>query len=103
MSPVSDKPSSDTVTACFTVVCDGEPGLLPRVLGALAKLGLTPARLVSQLSEDGDELTLDLQVAGLAPGRAEILGETLRAMVGVRAALVGAKARASGAGRLYAA
>lgn len=103
MSPVSDKPSSDTVTACFTVVCDGEPGLLPRVLGALAKLGLTPARLVSQLSEDGDELTLDLQVAGLAPGRAEILGETLRAMVGVRAALVGAKARAPGVGRLYAA
>ncbi|MEQ8602285.1 MAG: hypothetical protein RIB45_03120 [Marivibrio sp.] len=95
MSPVSEPTQSQSVTACFTVLADAEPGALPRLLGAVAKLGLTPARLVASLSEDGEELTLDLQVAGLAPGRAAIVGDTLRAMVGVRAALVGAKAPAA--------
>lgn len=81
-------------TACFTMCADADPGMLGRLLEGFAKRGLTPERVHAQLSADGEILDLDLQVRGLDGDQAHIVGENLRAIVGVRAVLVGAKAMA---------
>lgn len=81
-------------TACFTVTADADPGMLARLLEGFAKRGLVPERVHALTSADGETLDLDLQVAGLDGAKAAIIGETLRGVVGVRAVLVAAKARA---------
>ncbi|MBP5858916.1 hypothetical protein KAJ83_17990 [Marivibrio halodurans] len=86
--------SPRSATACFTVCADAGPGMLGRLLEGFAKRGLTPERVHAQLSGDGETMDLDLQVTGLDGDQATIIGETLRAIVGVRAVLVGAKATA---------
>lgn len=96
-SPAASEPaanaSAEGPTHCFTISADADPGMLPRLMGALAKRGLTPSRVHAATMPEGDEMTVDLQVAGLTGEKAEIVGATLRAMVGVRAVLVAAKAR----------
>ena len=74
-----------TVRAYFFVTAPAEPGLLPRLIEPVAKLGAVPSRVhASRESGDGSELSVDLRLAGVAPRTAELVEYALRAVVGVR-------------------
>jgi hypothetical protein len=76
---------SATVRAYFFVSAPADPGLLPRLIEPVAKLGAVPTRVhASRESGDGTELTVDLRLAGVAPRTADLIGRALRAVVGVR-------------------
>jgi hypothetical protein len=74
-----------TVRAYFFISAPADPGLLPRLIEPVAKLGAVPARVhASRESGDGSEFTVDLRLAGVAPRTADLIGRALRAVVGVR-------------------
>ena len=80
--------STATVRAFFLVTAPVDPGLLPRLIEPVAKLGAVPSRVhASRESGDGSELTVDLRLAGVAPRTAELVEYALRAVVGVRQVL----------------
>ena len=62
-------------TACFSVVAAAMPGVLERVLELFAKEGMVPSKLHLQAD---DELSLDIQVAGMPADRAEYFGRRMR-------------------------
>ena len=74
-----------TVRAYFFISAPVDPGLLPRLIEPVAKLGAVPTRMhASRESGDGSELTVDLRLRGVAPRTVELIGRALRAVVGVR-------------------
>lgn len=74
-----------TVRAFYFVTAPADPGLLPRLIEPVAKLGAVPARVhASRESGDGSELSVDLRLTGVAPRTAELVEYALRAVVGVR-------------------
>jgi hypothetical protein len=76
---------ADTVRAYFFVSAPADPGLLPRLIEPVAKLGAVPARVhASREAGDGTELVVDLRLAGVTPRIADLVGRALRAVVGVR-------------------
>jgi len=55
-----------TVRAFFFVTAPADPGLLPRLIEPVAKLGAVPSRVhASRESGDGSELSVDLRLAGV--------------------------------------
>src|ERR1700674_4678501 len=77
-----------TVRAFFFVTAPADPGLLPRLIEPVAKLGAVPSRVhASRESGDGSELSVDLRLAGVTPRTAELVEFALRAVVGVRQVL----------------
>jgi hypothetical protein len=78
----------DTVRAFFFVSAPADPGLLPRLIEPIAKLGAVPSRVhASRESGDGSELSVDLRLTGVAPRTAKLVEYALRAVVGVRQVL----------------
>ena len=77
---LSLKRSNSSVRYCFEA--DAEPGVLPRALELLAKRGLVPARVFAQATDD--QLSVEIEVEGLAPDTAEHVGFCLGQIVGVR-------------------
>ena len=76
---------SETVRAFFFITAPADPGLLPRLIEPVAKLGAVPSRVhASREAGDGTELTVDLRLAGVAPRVADLVERALRAVVGVR-------------------
>jgi hypothetical protein len=74
-----------TVRAFFFVSAPADPGLLPRLIEPVAKLGAVPSRVhASREAGDGSELSVDLRLTGIAPRTAELVEYALRAVVGVR-------------------
>jgi hypothetical protein len=81
----SPHPRSSTVRAIFFITAPADPGLLPRLIEPVAKLGAVPSRVhATREAGDGSELTVDLRLAGVAPRTAELVERALRAIVGVR-------------------
>ncbi len=79
------RPNARTVRAYFHVTAPADPGLLPRLIEPVAKLGAVPSRVhATRESGDGSELSVDLRLAGVAPRTAELVEYALRAVVGVR-------------------
>jgi len=75
---------SDFVAAQFVVVAQAEPGLLPRLVEPVAKLGFVPSRVhASREAGDGSEMTVDLRLSNVPARAAELVGMALRAIVGV--------------------
>ena len=74
-----------TVRAYFFVSAPADPGLLPRLIEPVAKLGAVPSRVhASREAGDGTELVVDLRLAGVTPRIADLVARALRAVVGVR-------------------
>src|SRR5215470_1624530 len=91
--------SAPTVRAFFFVTAPADPGLLPRLIEPVAKLGAVPSRIhASREWGDGSELSVELRLAGVAPRTAELVEFALRAVVGVRQvkAVVETEARPAG-------
>jgi acetolactate synthase small subunit len=81
-------------TQCFAVIAAAEPGVLPRVLEVFAKRGLVPSQCHSTLAgRPGNELQIDVQIAGLDAALVPHLAETLRQMVSVHSVLISEKRR----------
>src|SRR5258706_15909620 len=57
------------VAVCFSVQAAAEPGVMPRVLELFAKRGLVPQKWQSAVS--GTVLTIDVQIGGVRPGKAD--------------------------------
>lgn len=76
---------ADHVRALFFVTAPSDPGLLPRLIEPVAKLGYVPSRVhASRESGDGSELTVDLRLSHVPRRTAELVEFALRAIVGVR-------------------
>ena len=83
-APVQTAPTP-SVKALFYVTAMADPGLLPRLIEPVAKLGYVPARVhASRESGDGSELIIDLRLNGVTSRTAELVEIALRAIVGVR-------------------
>jgi hypothetical protein len=77
--------SSDSVRALFYITGAADPGLLPRLIDPIAKLGYVPSRLhASSEGGDGSELAVDLRVSHVPRRAAELVERCLRAVIGVR-------------------
>ena len=74
------KRNPSTIRYCFEA--DAALGVLPRALELLAKRGLIPARVFAQA--DTDQLSVEIEVEGLAADAAEHVGRRLGEIVGVR-------------------
>lgn len=76
-------PASET-RALFHVTGAADPGLVPRLVEPVAKLGYTPTRLyVSREDGDGSEVTVDLRLANVSQTDAGRVERSLRSIVGV--------------------
>ena len=76
---------SDTVKALFVVTGPSDPGLLPRIIEPVSKLGHVPSRVhASCESGDGSEMTVDLRLSEVPARVAEQVENALRAIIGVR-------------------
>ena len=81
--------------ACFSIQAEAEPepGVMPRVLELFAKRGLVPRRWISDVTGPGGrELTIDVQVAGLASETQACIARCLRAIWGVGRVLTSERA-----------
>ena len=78
--------------ACFSVLGEADPGLMPRVMQLFSKRGLVPARWhASRQGDTGEELVIDVQVTDMGPELAQRIGRSLRQLWGVEMVLVSAK------------
>lgn len=79
-------------TACFAVHARAEPGVMPRVMELFAKRGLVPSSWHSSVGgAGGEELTIDVQVLGMAPDLAEYVAACLRQLAYVEVVLTSEK------------
>ncbi|GAB2175354.1 hypothetical protein [Dongia sp. agr-C8] len=80
-------------TFCLTVRAVADPGTLPRLIEVFAKRGMVPSKLFS-VATGTDELTVDLQVAGLDADLGAIIANQLRSQVGIETVLTSVKTEA---------
>jgi hypothetical protein len=72
--------------ACFSVYARAEPGVMPRVLELFAKRGLVPSLWQSSTSGgDRSQLTIDIQMRGLAHETVDYIAACLRQITFVEA------------------
>ncbi len=70
--------------ACFSIHAEAEAGVMPRVLELFAKRGLVPRRWISDVTgPGGGELSIDVQVAGMAAETQAQIAQCLRQVWGV--------------------
>lgn len=87
----SNRPRQDAIY-CFAIQAAAEPGVMPRVLELLAKRGLIPHRWhADRVGPDGQDLAIDLQVAGLERETCDYIARCLRQIYGVEAVLTSEK------------
>jgi hypothetical protein len=67
----------------YRLVADADPGMLPRLLEAFAKLGLAPSHFLARTVGDGTEFSVDIRGERLAPRTAELIEFGLRRVLGV--------------------
>jgi acetolactate synthase small subunit len=85
----SAAPAEAERTACFAVHASAEPGVMPRVLELFAKRGLVPTSWHSRVA--GRDLTIDIQMTGLAGDAAEYVAACLRQIACVEVVLTSEK------------
>ncbi len=89
-APNSQYPESRPSTACFSILADSDPGVMPRVLELFARRGLTPTVWHSKSTPAG-ELTIDIQMAGMEGDVTRHIAKCLREVWGVSAVLTAEK------------
>jgi acetolactate synthase small subunit len=78
--------------ACFAVHARSEPGVMPRVLELFAKRGIVPSSWHSAVGGENEcELTIDIQVRGMAVEQADYIAACLRQVAYVEAVLTSRK------------
>lgn len=80
--PRASLPSSFKARFCVVGVAD--PGLLPRLIEPMAKMGHVPSRVhASREAGDGSQMVVDLRLSGVSARTAQLVENALRATVGV--------------------
>ncbi|MEZ5843459.1 MAG: hypothetical protein R3D27_06945 [Hyphomicrobiaceae bacterium] len=75
---------TDRFRALFHVTGTADPGLLPRLIDPVVKLGLVPSRLFASAEDgDGSVVTVDMRLGGVPLVEAERVALALRRVVGV--------------------
>lgn len=64
------------ISALFSIFGTADPALLPRMAGLFAEDGLIPAQFHAE--RFGDEMHVEIEVAEIAPTRADQFAEILR-------------------------
>jgi len=85
--------SRSTTIYCFSVFAAPEASVMPRVLELFAKRGLVPTRFHGSVA--GSDLSIDVQVGGLAEDTANHIAACLRNIVHVERVLTAVKSRAA--------
>jgi hypothetical protein len=76
---------TETVQAIFFVTADADPGMAPRLIEPLAKLGLVPWRVhISSEDGAGENISADLRVRDVSRKTAHAIDKALRCVIGVR-------------------
>jgi hypothetical protein len=76
--------ASVRLRALFHIKAAAEPGLLPRLIEPVAKLGHVPIQMhACREAGDGSELSVDLRLGGIEGRIAARFANALRAVVGV--------------------
>lgn len=85
-------PRPETAAACFSVHARAEPGVMPRVLELFAKRGLVPSSWHSSTGGlESRELTIDIQMCGMANELADYIAACLRQIADVEVVLTSQK------------
>jgi hypothetical protein len=91
-TPTFPNPHTARGVACFSVHARAEPGVMPRVLELFSKRGLVPSTWHSSISgADDQELTIDIQMRGMATELADYVAACLRQIVYVEVVLTSRK------------
>ncbi len=90
-------PTAKAEVHCFSILADLDPGLLPRLIEAFAKIGLWPSKFYSQaIATDFPgqpaEAMIDIQIAGLDCATCDHIAMQFRGMVGVQSVLTSVRA-----------
>lgn len=85
--PAEARPTDPDRTACFAIVAEADPGVLPRLLEPFAKRGLVPSSVQARFVEAEEELLVDVQVRTLTRAESDYVARCLRAMPLVRQVL----------------
>ena len=73
----------------FFLTAEADCGLLIRVLQSFARLNVTPYRVHSSSEQGtGEEMSLELRIAGADPALAERLAALCRTVMGVRSVIM---------------
>lgn len=81
----AEQSPAQLVKALFFVTGTADPGLLPRLIEPVAKLGHVPSRVhASREDGDGSEFVVDLRLAGVPLRVARQVEGALRSVIGVR-------------------
>lgn len=90
-APETMRRNSESVF-CFSVLANAEPGVMPRVLGLLAKRNLVPHRWHSdRVGPEGQRLAIDFQVVGLGPELSDYMARCLEQLHDVDSVLTSEK------------
>lgn len=82
----------------FFVTAATDSGLLPRILQPFAKLGLVPYRVHASTEQgSGEEMSVELRIAGSDPANAERLASLCRGVIGVRSVIMAVESERKGA------
>ncbi len=82
-------------TACFHLLAQADPGVMPRVMDLFAKRGLVPSRWHSSIAGPrNDELQIDLEVEAIANDLAERIAAAMRQITQVSLVLISQKRHA---------
>jgi acetolactate synthase small subunit len=76
--------------AVFSVHARAEPGVMPRLIELFAKRGLVPTSWHSALSRDGRDLSIEIEMRGLAGELTDYIAACMRQIVGVEVVLTAA-------------
>lgn len=88
-------PSGALQTACYSVHAPTDPSVMPRVLEVFTRRGIIPTVWHSALcGAEGEEIQIDIQVAGIDATVAERLAQCLRQLVAVGCVLTSDKRQA---------
>ena len=90
VAPNTQNPESDSSTACFSILAESDPGVMPRVLELFARRGLVPTVWHSTATPAG-ELTIDIQMADLEGDILRHIAQCLRQICGVSTVLTAEK------------
>ena len=86
--------TSEAPVACFSVLTEADPSAVPRVLEIFALRDLIPSQIhVTRSGGDNlrapeTELTIDVQVSGMARDASEAIARKLRAIICVHSVLI---------------
>ena len=84
-------PVERSATAAFFVHARAEPGVMPRLLELFAKRGLVPTLWRSVSSHDDRDLSIEIEMRGLAGAMTDYIAACMRQIVGVDVVLSSTK------------